>query len=195
MRRAALRSWRRGLPRGPARRSSGGAVVACCEGLLSQKAELLESIARQGPEKYAEPCPRQGASIGQHMRHSLQHMQALLGRGAAAEASPVEYDARQRGSAIERDVHAALRATRELRRSLGGVGDLDRRVRVTFMLSGDDDSAETFESNLGRELFFVAHHAVHHNATMAAIAAEIGVRVPAGFGRAPSTRRHDRLTS
>jgi len=63
-------------------------------------------------------------------------------------------------------------------------------VRVRVMLCADGQHAE-LGSTLGRELAFAAHHAVHHHAMVAAIAAEFGLSAPDGFGRAPSTIHHE----
>jgi len=62
-------------------------------------------------------------------------------------------------------------------------------VVATFMLTADGE-ASSFDSTLGRELAFSVHHAVHHHATIAAIAKHLEVAVPDGFGLAPSTQHH-----
>jgi hypothetical protein len=59
------------------------------------------------------------------------------------------------------------------------------------MLSGEGDEAE-LTSTFAREVAFATHHAIHHNAMIAAIAASFGVTIPAGFGKAPSTVNHER---
>ena len=53
-----------------------------------------------------------------------------------------------------------------------------------------DDDFQEVTSSYGRELWFVAHHAIHHAALIRCICVEFGISVPHDFGVAPSTRRN-----
>jgi hypothetical protein len=89
---------------------------------------------------------------------------------------------------METDCAAALGAIHALTGRLGRVDaeQLAAPVRVRVMLSGAGDEAE-LSSTLARELFFAAHHAIHHHAMIRAIANEFGCPCAAEFGVAPST--------
>ena len=61
---------------------SGGSsrlVTAAADAVLLQKDRLLASLSAL---EYVTPCALAGASIGQHMRHSLDHL------AKAADAAP-----------------------------------------------------------------------------------------------------------
>jgi len=165
-------------------------VLTAARFSLENKEQLLEHIERSLPEAYTAVSPLQKASVGQHMRHSLQHFAALLTSEAGAI---VKYDERIRGNAVETDVSEARSFIRELLDSLDSLGpaDLDRSVLVRFMLNSDMLEHD-FPSTLERELFFVVHHSVHHDATISAILKEQSFPVPDTFGRAPSTAAFDK---
>ncbi|TVQ59671.1 MAG: hypothetical protein EA379_10245 [Phycisphaerales bacterium] len=142
-------------------------------------------------EVYCRTCDAvQGSTIGQHLRHSLDHVHASL---SALDGVEIDYDHRERETRIERDRHAALTSIRETCARLACVDEkaASRTACVRVML--DDSGAEsTLGSTLGREIAFASHHALHHQAMIGAIAHRLGVAPPEGFGRAPSTVRHDR---
>lgn len=131
-----------------------------------------------------------GATIGQHVRHTIDHYAAAL---AALYGRPIDYDHRERGTNIEGDRAAAINRLDELAGIIRAV-TVQRSasvVRVRVMIdSGSGEEAE-HASTLGRELAFAAHHAVHHHAMIAAIVRDFGLDVPPGFGKAPSTLHHE----
>lgn len=130
-----------------------------------------------------------GSTIGQHVRHALDHFAAALSGNAER---PIDYDHRDRDTPVERDRHAALAAIDGLCARLGALKghDADTIVRVRVMLASSGQCAE-LSSTLARELAFATHHAIHHHAMIAAIARESGLSVPPGFDRAPSTLHHE----
>ncbi|MFM9957250.1 MAG: hypothetical protein ACKVZJ_04175 [Phycisphaerales bacterium] len=141
---------------------------------------------------YARACAvMHGGTIGQHVRHALDHYAAAL---AGGRGEVIDYDRRERGTSIETEVGAALSLLGEIRGGLRAI-DAERAetaVRVRVMVNGATGEEAEHGSTLGREVAFAAHHAVHHHAMMAAIAKSMGVIVPAGFEKAPSTVRHER---
>jgi hypothetical protein len=70
-------------------------------------------------------------------------------------------------------------------------------VTPYFNLSADSDAEMGVPSTIGRELGFVAHHAIHHMAMVKIIAVKtLSIKeceLPNGFGRAPSTIIFDEL--
>lgn len=160
--------------------------------------QLGRAIERLSDAQYAraDDAPLDG-TIGGHTRHCLDHVRALI---AAAEhegdedgsGGLIDYDERARGTAIETDRAAALRAVEELGRGLtrmGGAGDRALSLRATIAADGANAGAW---STLGREAVFVLSHTVHHQAIIAGLIRWQGGEVEPGFGFAASTLRAGR---
>lgn len=177
--------------------------------LLMQKIALLDLlVARYGgskaSDKFSTVCPLVGASIGQHYRHSMDHVElaALVASSAGnnSASSPIagelHYDLRVRGGTLERELGLS-------RKRLVDVADVFRSLETKsesiatspvdayFNLSADSDAEIGLPTTVGRELGFAAHHAIHHMAMVKVIAVQtLGLEegeMPHGFGRAPST--------
>ncbi|KAI8904186.1 hypothetical protein DFJ77DRAFT_480915 [Powellomyces hirtus] len=94
--------------------------------------------------------------------------------------------------------------------AIAGRDLLERRVAIAVVVQGknksksenkdcddnnnnnNDDSGDdpVFESTLGREIWFLCHHAIHHAALIRCICVEHDIPIPATFGIAPSTQKH-----
>ena len=134
--------------------------------LLRQKVALLDALRRGGPdeisaanEMFAKPCPIVGASIGQHLRHSMDHMElaalvasercrravamGVTDEPADAEEEPaqIHYDLRVRGGTLETDMSESLKrivavgnVLEEINAAVGGVSseaeEQDREERL-----------------------------------------------------------------
>ncbi len=173
------------LPRTSSRADERVALAACAT--LQQCAAFVETLT---DAVYTTPSVRiAGSTIGQHVRHALDHFAAAAG---ALDGQAIDYDHRDRDTPVERDRQEALRQIRAIQSTLGSVGaDATMAVvRVRVMISGAGDEA-TLDSTFGRELAFASHHAIHHHAMIASIAREHGVEPPQGFGKAPSTLHHE----
>lgn len=133
------------------------------------------------------------AHAGPHLRHIVEHYEALL---TGMSGSMVDYDHRSRDREVETD--PALAATR-LRAVIAGLERL-RGSRATHSLSvgldggGGGEHFFVLGSTLGRELLFLASHAVHHFALLKPALREAGMITNRDFGKAPSTVRHERAT-
>jgi hypothetical protein len=129
------------------------------------------------------------ASIGGHYRHCLDHFRSLLG---AAHGGDLNYDHRERGTLIENDRFAALNATRELRSAFQALRAecLSRRFNVTCKTSYSGSGSQVAGSTVGREVMYAVAHAVHHYALIGIMGGLMGLKMPAGFGVAPSTLKH-----
>lgn len=162
-------------------------TTASLAALIDQASALVRSLT---DEDFIAPCARlMGSTIGQHLRHSMDHIGAALD---GADGAPIDYDHRLRGAPVETSRDAAAGALSSLRARLGSIDaeSAERDVEVRVMLAADGEDV-ALRSSLARELAFAGHHAIHHYAMMASIAHERGVAVPAGFGKAPSTLRHE----
>jgi len=184
-------------------------------GVLDQKLQLLstlESNFKEGASMaFASECPLVGdSSIGQHYRHSLDHM-ALPIKSIGDRCDGVEcdfhYDLRTRGGSFETDINASRSRILELKGTIedciekvddeigsSSTGISDQDVRVHFMLDNEGHEFR-FKSNIEREMHFAMHHAIHHLAIVKIIAINhLGLHLdslPEGFGKAPSTQKFD----
>jgi hypothetical protein len=184
-------------------------LVSLCranQGILKQKMGLMEALLRHhGPaiahSIYQTTCPIVKASIGQHIRHSMDHMEHAV-RAALYPQHELHYDRRERGGADENHWDAAYDRLRKIASLIDDLGSTasdavtEHPVGAMFMLSGDADTEFRLHSTVARELGFAAHHAIHHLAMVKIIAInEVGKLkesdLPPDFGRAPSTVNFD----
>ena len=123
-------------------------------------------------------------TIGEHVRHSLDHIGALL---QAGQANPFSYDHRHRGTAVESDPSAALQQMLRLKAGLErwSTRDLDEPIRVVSMVAAGQSVSGW--STLARELAFVISHTIHHQAIIGILLAVQGYSVSERFGHSPST--------
>jgi hypothetical protein len=151
--------------------------------LLLQLAGIIERI--DDAQYLAERAKGVSGGVGSHVRHCLDHVCALL---AGLPAGRVDYDRRQRGTAIEVSRPAALAEIQRLVPALTAAGrlDFDRPLEIVITQAAAA-AAITASSSLGREFAFVESHTIHHFAIIALLLRELGVEVPSRFGYAPST--------
>lgn len=155
--------------------------------ILRQGKLLLVSIS---DEAYVRPVQVAfNASIGGHYRHCLDHFRSLI---ESATAGDLNYDHRERGTLIEQDRYAALNGTRELRERYEQLDAdcLRRSLIVTCKTNYGTDGSQTSPSTVGREIMYTVAHAVHHYALIGVMAGIMQLAMPAGFGVAPSTLKH-----
>ena len=133
----------------------------------------------------ARPIGGVSGSIGEHVRHCLDHIGALV---AATGSRPLSYDHRERGTTVERDPAEALRLIMRLKSAVDRWGSraMDEPVCVVSMLTAAGETV-TGWSTLGRELAFVSSHTIHHEAMIAVLLSLAGGEVPDRFGLAPGT--------
>jgi len=154
---------------------------------LSQGETLLSQLS---DEIYTRKLPVAfNASIGGHYRHCLDHFQTLLN---AAGSGDLNYDQRERGTAIETDRLAALAATQQVHGAFKALDAslLERALQVTCKTSYATSESQTCGSTVGREAMYAVAHAVHHYALIGIMAGVMGIELPSGFGVAPSTLKH-----
>lgn len=182
--------------------------------LLTQKIALLDLLlgrhgANAAADQFTKVCPLVGASIGQHYRHSMDHIElaALLASSSDTHNAPshgreLHYDLRVRGGTLEKDLGMSRQRivdVVDVFQSLqAGKNESVATTPLTayFNLSADSDAEIGLPSTIGRELGFALHHAIHHMAMVKIIAVQtLGLDegdLPRGFGRAPSTLLFDR---
>ena len=157
--------------------------------VLRQLAELVNLLT---DEQYVQkPVGVVPSSIGGHIRHNLDHVDAFLAGVAGGE---IDYDQRQRGTEVETKRRAAIEALHRQERELLafvelGVASEDQSLRLRIVVAPSLPPIEV-ETSVGRELSFVLSHTIHHNALIGVMAKLLGVPVPERFGYAPSTIAH-----
>ena len=130
-------------------------------------------------------------TVGAHLRHVIEHYDALLFPAVAGE---VHYDRRARDRALEQDpalAHARLQAIGE-HLAQHRLPDMTTPVRVHGVGGLAGELAFSVESTFGRELAFVAAHAVHHYALLQLHGLQNGIELGADFGKAPATVAFER---
>ena len=153
-------------------------------GVVNQGDALLTEIENAN---YVRKLPAAfNASIGGHYRHCLDHFRSLLD---SASAGDLNYDHRERGTLVENDRFAALNATRELRVNYQGLPPecLSRQLLITCKTSYAAHGSQASSSSVGREIMYVVAHAVRHYALIGIMGGLLGLKLPRGFGVAPST--------
>ncbi len=157
-------------------------------GLLHQLFDLVESLSNEAYTR--KPVGVVQSSVGGHVRHNLDHVEALL-RGL--RTGVVNYDHRDRGTEVERDRLAAMAEILRLERELADFHwhEVPHLVKLTALVAPDWPPVTALTS-ADRELAFVVSHTVHHNAIIGIMAKLLGADLPAEFGYAPSTLAHHR---
>jgi hypothetical protein len=127
-----------------------------------------------------------GSTLGQHVRHCLDHYHSLFG---GLEGALVDYDRRARDEGLEVSTELAIAEIATIRDRLSGLffGELSLPLRVKMDCGGGEQ--EWQRSTLGRELQFLVSHTVHHFALIGGMCRCLGIETEEGFGVAPSTLR------
>jgi hypothetical protein len=171
-----------GRAEGARRRPAAPGVV---DALQQQLRWLRDLVAGLAGDIYAATPSRTSGSIGQHVRHCVNHAAALV-----AVASPFElsYDSRVRGTRVETDPAVAAVEIDGLCLQLDKLDarSLDRPLWLRTLTHVDGPEAR-IATTMGREVAFVLQHTVHHAALIAVLLDAQGFAVPARFGVAPST--------
>ena len=158
-------------------------LTAPLVGLLEQLRELISIMPNA--MYIAQPAARVSGSIGEHVRHSLDHVSAFA---AALAGEELSYDHRLRGTTLEVDPRTAVNEIDRLFVRLERVPptSLDRQVTLSSLVAVGRPPL-TMRTTIARELAFVVQHTIHHCALIAVLVEWQGGRVPHGFGVAPST--------
>ncbi len=152
--------------------------------IVEQAKSFLSSISQFDYTTVIKP--HFAGSAGAHMRHVLDHYEALMN---GIEEGFVDYNKRNRFADVERDPEAALDAWARIANWLQSicVDDMDKLLQVQSETSVEQTQYVTVNSTLARELVFVSSHAIHHFSLLAVISSLQGKDTPEYFGVAPAT--------
>jgi hypothetical protein len=151
--------------------------------VLGQALSLVDAYASRAAPAFA-------AHAGPHLRHVIEHYEALLLR---PQRAVVDYDNRPRDRELERCTLRARARLQQLRARLAGLSalGLDEPISVVARCGVAGECELRTRSSVGRELMFLASHAVHHFAVLRLACAPHGVALCATFGKAPATLHHE----
>jgi hypothetical protein len=157
--------------------------------LVEQAKVFLSGISAEDYQRIFKP--HMSSSIGVHMRHILDHYLALQ---SGLSTGLVDYNQRQRGSEIESNAQRAMQSWQNIETWLieNCANDLEKPLQVISETSLLSTHSECVNSTLGRELLFVASHAIHHFSLMAISQSLLGEPCPNNFGVAPATASFQR---
>ena len=128
-------------------------------GVLKQKLDLMAALRQTlGPKQanicFAEKCPVVGASVGQHFRHSTDHMEVVAnnieaenkgGNDDNNRSNEIHYDIRVRGESDETDMDAAEARVRRVAKLLEE--DIDALISCSHTDSANDDYDDDDDDN------------------------------------------------
>lgn len=159
-------------------------LLAFNQRVIDQALALV--AAHDGPQS-----PRFAGPVGSHLRHIVEHYEALL---FPMDAGLVDYDSRARSTALQTDPKVAASRLRTLHAQLTELpaASLDAPVQVLGLAGTAGEFSFAVPSSIARELVFLASHAVHHYALLAAHCQAQAIPLPADFGKAPATVAHER---
>jgi uncharacterized damage-inducible protein DinB len=163
--------------------TSTSSAIAPLSALLHH---LFDVVMRLSDAQYTQkPVGVIESSVGGHVRHCLDHVRAVLD---AIDTGELNYDVRQRGTAVESSVRGAADQIDQLMCELELLDDdvLSRTIVLATLLAPDDPPI-CVNTSVGRELAYVLAHTVHHNALVGAMVKTLGGWLPERFGYAPST--------
>lgn len=143
---------------------------------------LLRVLQQLPPDYYSKQLPiLDKHTIGQQVRHVIEHWQILIENYNAAE---INYGDRKREQILETDKELAIRTILDL---LNQSHKNDTPLCIRSM-----DNKEILNSTYLRELDSVAEHIIHHAAIIkiALLSLDENYVLPPDFGYAPSTVLH-----
>ena len=141
--------------------------------------ELIDFLGIVEAEHYTRPSHiLNRATIGQHVRHSIEMYQCLL---AGYNEGKVDYSKRKRDIVIESSPDYAIEC---LQRIIVSIQLTDKQLTLV-------NNEERFASSYRRELFYCNEHTIHHLALIRVGINETGgYQLHENFGVAPSTVKY-----
>lgn len=152
--------------------------------ILQQANTYLASVSEQQYTQVISPYFM--SSAGAHMRHILDHYQAIIN---GLSEGLIDYDKRSRGGVIESSPKAAQALIVEISAFLQALSpqQLQQTIKLSTEISVIDKQVAIVETTLAREIIFTGSHSVHHLATIKHIAQAQEIEVEGSLGIAPAT--------
>jgi len=173
---------------------TGTLQTLCLHGekILDQAHALIVQLERQANAKFDFK-----KAVGPHLRHLMDHYQALI-QGLLTN-SIIDYDHRRRDTPVQNDPVAAKEQIKVLQHALAAIAkgvphrySADHHVSTVFKSGPQGEIDIQTQSTIGRELIFVTHHAVHHFSVMRHYCEMAGLTLDPDFGKAPATLAYEK---
>ncbi len=152
--------------------------------VLQQGARLIQSIDDSVYQHRVAGVFK--GSIGAHVRHNLDHYRLFMNGLASGH---IDYEARQRNTALEFDCEAALTGIVDICKQLHALPDHQGPLHLRVRNNHGNECAWA-RTSVSRELDFLLSHTTHHYALVAVMCRLGDVPIEEGFGLAPSTLRY-----
>jgi len=154
--------------------------------VLLQAVDLLDNYLVSDQQLTVQSSFMPGSTIGKHLRHARDHFVLLIACILNHPPRVLSYDTRIRDTPMETsraDARTALMDT---------IKQLEKVIPTTnfqeqISLHAITPHLHSFQTTIGRELWFASLHCVHHWSMVRVIAAELGLKLTDDFGFAPST--------
>jgi len=141
--------------------------------------DLIDFLKVIHQDDYVKPSViLSGATIGQHVRHSIEMYQCVLSN---YETSEIDYAKRKRDIVIETFPLHAIDCLKEI------VNTIEKSDKALTLI----DNEHSFATSYQREIHYCNEHTIHHMALIRVGIQEIGgYALDASFGVAPSTIKY-----
>ncbi len=140
--------------------------------------QLIELVASLTDEQYTQGREGVTASVGRHLRHTLEIFLLLVHN---YENGSIDYENRARDLTLEKDRALAIHQLNFLK---GHFNKPDKPIELI-------NNQLVIKTSYQRELLYQLEHIIHHNAIIRpAIASFLGGAIQENFGYAPSTIKY-----
>jgi hypothetical protein len=166
-------------------------MIASQLAILEQGLSYLTHISEE--DYTAIISPNFISSAGAHMRHIIDHYQAII---TGLEMNLIDYDIRERGCEFESCPRRAIEKLNEISNWIQTLTSNQLRQSITLAteVSIHNKNRQKVQTSVARELVFAGSHAVHHYAMIAQISYAQKNSQPQLFGLAPATATFLRQT-
>ena len=161
-------------------------IKEACYNILDQVGAVIEQIS---DADFVKPVRAfNGATLGQHFRHSIEFFQCLLHGYAVGEVS---YDNRKHDKNLESSKILALDVIGKIKIFIEHC-EVDKAIDLNVSYDPQSEFEVTVPSNMAREITYNIEHIVHHMALVKIGIKEICayVTLPTEFGIAVSTIKY-----
>ena len=173
----------------PTDEDRGQAIQSAVAGCLDAVERCRAAALALDAESFSRRVPGSD-SIGAHLRHCIEHLQAIR---EGAETGVVDYDARARNQRLQEDQGYFLDELAALEHFLRGLNDEEAAGELRFCgLAGGDGQRIECQTSIVRELVFASSHTIHHLALTRLLAERLGRPFPNAIDVAFSTASHRR---
>ena len=161
-------------------------IKEACNNILEQVGGIIEQFS---DSDFVKPVQAfNGATIGQHFRHSLEFFQCLM---SGYSLSEVSYDKREHDKDLESNKLLALDLINKIKLFITHC-DVSKHISLSVSYDPESDTEVSIDSNMAREITYNIEHIVHHMALVKIGIKEVcpKVSLPVEFGIAVSTIKY-----